>query len=300
MRLALGFRQDLHKDQPVYTYSNSFSAEFQAQGHEIIEFGIGHSITKIEGLPEVDYTLELDCGRDLNGLFNYQIPGKLGTKRSGVYFIDSHGQPDLHQTLAPEYDDIFFAVWAKRDLFKDHASAYWLPNSVDLKWFDQSKYPLKDAEYDFGFFGSKKGLHRADPLKNLCIESGWSYDIRQVNASYKHRWPFTAEAMGACKNLFNCGQKHDLNLRIFESLAMNRPLINDVDRSSGIEKILISGTHYVPYQSYSYHGLLEAMQWIQNNPKEASILAETGYEEVKNNHLVSNRVKQILEVIEAK
>jgi len=188
-------------------------------------------------------------------------------------------------------------VWARRDLFTGHASAHWLPNSTDLMWFDQSKYPLSNAQYNFGFFGSKKGLNRADPLKQLCEENSWSYDIRQVNGSYKHRWPYTAEAMGACRVLFNHGQKHDLNLRIFESLAMNRPLINDVDRSSGIEQIIVSGTHYVPYQSYSYHGLIEAMTWVMNNPERAKEIALAGYHEIKKNHLVSNRVDQILEVI---
>jgi hypothetical protein len=177
-------------------------------------------------------------------------------------------------------------VWDKRDLFAKHPSAHFCPNFTDLRWFDGLKYKEEEV-FDFGFFGSKGGLERADHLVNLANNNGWTHDVRQVCPGHKHRWPFTAQAMAKCKNLFNHGQKHDLNLRIMESMAMLKPLICDFK----------SYTHYMPYEYFKYEGLEKSMQWCMYNPIKAAQMAKRAYEEVTKKHLVEHRVHQILEII---
>jgi spore maturation protein CgeB len=104
-------------------------------------------------------------------------------------------------------------------------------------------------------------------------------------------------AMGACRNLFNHGQKHDgPNLRVMESMLMMRPLITDVDARSGMELLFTAGTDYIPYEAYSYEGLEEAMKWAIYNPRDAAHIAANAYTEVNTKHLVQNRIDQILEV----
>lgn len=212
---------------------------------------------------------------------------------------NSHGYPSLHKRLASNYDHVFFAVYDRRDLFTKHPSAHWCPNFSDLKWFDGKEYPVdEETTYDFGFYGSKGGLSRADKLVEIANDKGYTVDVRQVNAGGKHRWPQTAEAMSNCHNLFNHQQKHDgPNLRVMESMLMNRPLICDQDPRSGMDKLFEPWVHYIPYDSYTYQHLKDAMHFAVNSPVGAQEITENAYNEVKAKHLVEHRIDQILEVV---
>lgn len=306
MRVLLGLRRDIHNDRVVETYSQSFKRSLESRGHQVAEMGPGTRYPSINDIPfnlnTFDAIIELECGRAQDGSFSYQVPSYLGNTDqlppAAVWFIDSHGNPTLHKRTAPYYNHVFFAVWDKRDLFVEHYSAHWCPNATDTKWF----HPIKnsDPEFCFGFFGSKKGLSRADPMKQICLNNQWSFDIRQVNGVYKHRWPYTGEAYSNCQFLFNHGQKHDgPNLRVVESMAVGRPLICDQDSRSGMDKIFVPGTHYIPYETGSYGGLEEAMQFCIEDLNGAKYIAETALNEVVTKHLIEHRVDQILEVLHA-
>lgn len=126
-------------------------------------------------------------------------------------------------------------------------------------------------------------------------------DIRQIGVPWKHRWPRTQEAMANCRALFNHGQKHDgPNLRVMESMAMGRPLITDVDPRSGMDKLFEDGIHYIGYDAYTYEGLEKAMNLTVGFPEQSQRIAEAGYTEVQEKHLVGNRIEQILEVANSK
>jgi len=287
----------IYKDQPVETYSRSIIRVLRELGHEVVDTQKGLDVN----YNGIDLLLDLDCGRNSKGELIWQgQEGKLPVK-SAVIFIDSHGYPSMHHRLSPHYDHVFFAVWRKRDLFTKHPSAHWCPNFTDLKWFDGRDYMNRNIEeetFDYGFFGSKGGLSRADPMKEIAERNNWKVDIRQVGAQYKHQWPFTSVAMSACKVLFNHSQKSDgPNLRVFESMLMLRPLICDQDPRSGLDKLFKPWAHYIPYQR-DYSGLEEAMHWAIDHPVEAKIIADAAYTEVRQKHLVGNRIEQILEVCE--
>ncbi len=209
---------------------------------------------------------------------------------------NSHGHPDIHREVAKLYDHVFFAVWSKRDLFTDLSSAYFMPSATDLKWFDYKNFP-PISEFDFGFFSSKGGLSRAAPLKDLCKDNGWSYAIEQVGKNYRHRWPQTGVKMSSCRYLFNHGQKHDINQRIFESMAIKKPLINNYDERSGMQHMFTEGKHYIGYESYTYADLEEKCKWVMSHPKEAAEIAERAYNEVCSKHLIQHRIQFMLEVI---
>lgn len=300
MRILLGYRQDYIGKDRVYTYSNSVHDRLVDLCHDVTPFGPGHKVTKLEEYDKstlrkkFDLLLELDCGRDTEGNLAFQLKDK-NILPSAVWFIDSHGYPTLHHRLARLYTHTFFAVYSRRDLFSSQTSAHWLPNATDSQWFH--KNAKQDPSYDFGFFGSKGGLDRADELVEICKRRGWTYDVRQINKAWKHRWPHTGDAMLNCRNLFNHGQKHDLNLRIFESMATGSPLICDRDPTSGIDLLFEAGKHYLPYTSYTKEGLEDQMQWVKNFPKEASSMGIAGYNEVMSKHLVMHRVNSILEVV---
>jgi len=263
--------------------------------------GPGHPITDLNSinLKGVNLVLDVENGRDKSGMFCYLGANLPGGNRpyTAVWFIDSHGQGNLHQAIAPKYDHVFFAVWSKRDLFAGHQSAHFCPNAVDPKFFNRQHFQHIVPTHDFGFFGSKGGLDRADRLKVIANTQNWTYDVAEVGKPHRHKWPMTAERMSGCRVLFNHGQKHDINLRIFESMAIGRPLVNDYDKISGIDKLFQHGKHYINYEAYTYKDLENAMNIALTGGEVVQDIAEEAYREVMEKHTVANRVHQIMEII---
>jgi hypothetical protein len=308
MRILLGFNQHHHKGEVVPSYAGSFDHELARLGHEVVPYGAGHEEEHLEDIntDRFDLLIELDSGRDKEGKLSFQQHDCNVKIPSAVWFIDSHGHPDMHRKMAKHYGFVFFAVWDKRDIFT--ADAHWLPNATDLWWFSYYRFmkmakrgdkePIYDPEFQFGFFGSKGGLDRADPLKEICERRGWSYDIRQINKPWKHMWPHTGEAMYNCANLFNHGQKHDApNLRVMESMAVRRPLITDVDPRSGMERLFKPYEHFFPYNAYTYEGLEETCDYVLKHPEEAQKVAQQAHDEVLAHHQVKHRVIEMMSVI---
>lgn len=300
MRILALHRTDMYMAEVVPNYSGSMVRALRELGHEVVS--APKTQDRNRNFEGIDLVIDIDCGRNAAGdLLWIARDGPLPVP-SAVVFIDSHGHPSDHRRVAKNYDHVFFAVWDKRDLFGKHPSAHWCPNFTDLRWFDRNLagaiVPGNERK-DFGMFGSKGGLTRADPMAEICNRNGWKCDIRQIGASNKHAWPSTLHSMTNCKFLFNRAQKHDgPNLRVFESMAAGRPLICDFDPRSGMEKLFAAGGHYLPYEYFDpWSGMETAMKWCMDNQTEANLIAEAAYQEVKKNHLVANRVKQIIEVV---
>ena len=290
MRILVAFRADFGPDgTPVPAYPWSYVEELRALGHEVVvnQFDIF-----------CDYALEIENGRDEKGELRFQLAEGGSFPECGVLLYDSHGHPDLHQAISQSYDHVFFGSWCKRDLFAGHPSAHWCPSATDLKWFGAERFAHITPEVDFGFFGSKKGLSRAEDLIAICKRNGWSYDVRQVAGNRNsNRWPATGEAMARCRVLFNRGQKHDgPNLRVMESMAVGRPLVCDYDPQDGMTKLFEMVSHYRPYGSIRE---LEQELWSCLVDTSAKAMAYGAQGEVEAKHLVKHRVAQILEVIGA-
>lgn len=303
--ILLGYRLDKDKTGvPMENYSLSTHRALEEQGHVVVPVGTGHDVRHLNDLDDIilksaDLFLDLDCGRDVKGEFsfyhNYDDTHKLPFP-TAIRFIDTHGQPSLHKRLARCYDHIFFAVYARRDLFAKHPSAHWCPNASDDKWFhpDFSK-AVNKPEFTAGFFGSKDGLSRGEILERVCTKRDLPFDIREVGRHNRQRWPGTAQAMANCQVLFNMGQKHDgPNQRVIESMLVGRPLITDRDNTDGMAHLFQEHEHYVGYKTETDLGL--ALEWILSEYDVARNMALKAYKEVRDKHLVKHRVQQILEV----
>lgn len=300
MRIIFAYRTDKFRGKLCRNLPSCYAEELRKQGHEVLEVGEGHDITGLETVNYTDYDLyiEMENGRNSKGDLNFaHHTNHYAGIKTAVILIDSHGHPDWHEIVAKSYDHVFYAVWFRRHLFKDHPSAHFLPNSTTLKWFGYTNFEDVRPVSDFGFFGSKGGLDRADKMVDLCIKNGWTCDVRQVDIPARRMWPATGAAMSGCRNLFNMQQKHDLNIRIFESMATMRPLIHSYDESSGIDKLFKPWVHYVPYEAYTQNGLEEAMEFVMKNPKLSEQIAGNAYVELCSNHLVFHRVNQLMEVL---
>ena len=297
MNILINFRQDIRRT-PVQCYAHSYVNEFKALGHCVDLRGINHSIQLNDfDLNGTDFILEIENGRDENGNLPFQVAELNTNIPKAVLLIDSHGHPDLHEIVAKKYDHVFFAVWARRDLFKEHKSAHWCPNATDLKWFGYENFKHVPKKNDIVFIGSKKGLIRANSLQEICTKHGWTADIREVVKPRRHRWPVTGEAMAAARIGYNRGQKHDgPNQRVMETMAGKLPLLNDIDSTDGMSKLFVHNKHYIGYDKNNASDLEEKLYHLLDNPGKAEQIALAGYNEVKENHLVKHRVKLISDI----
>ena len=299
MNICLAYRTDVSSGRLVDCYASSVARELRALGHNLLEVGEGHPISSLEDLDpySFDFLLEIENGRNDKGDLFFQQGKYMWRIPSAVWLIDSHGQPDLHKAVSKRYSHVFFAVWNRRDLYAEHKSAHWCPNSTDLKWFGYENFKDVSVIHDFGFFGSKTGIDRADGLRDACVKNNWSFDIRQVTKPRRHKWPSCGRAMSGCKILFNKGQKHDgPNQRVLESMAVFRPLLCDRDPKSGLEKLFVEGRHFIGY-NHDESDLEEKCKWIVDNYDKSLAIADEAYFEASTKHTIANRVNQILETL---
>jgi hypothetical protein len=301
MNIILGYRQDIHNDRPVECYARSAAFYLEQLGHKVISVGEGHGFDSVDDLDwtKWDAFIEIDNGRNKEGKLFFQQPRHRVALPTAVWLIDSHGQSDVHKDVSSSYDHVFFAVWDKRGLFNGHPSAHWCPNASDPRWFSWEKVKDIPAKYDFGFIGSKGGIHRTDALVEICEKNGYTYTVKQVSKAHRHKWPHCAEAMAEARFLFNRGQKHDgPNQRVIESMLLNRPVLTDLDERDGMSKIFTDYRHFVGYKKDN-SDLEEKMKWMMGDPYRASRIAYDAYLEAYNEHTVKVRMKQILEVLSA-
>jgi hypothetical protein len=304
-KIILSYAKKTDEEGELPTYDLSTFNALINRGHDVMRIGENQEGYKnVNDIPlsefkSYDLFLDLDCGKNKKGDQHFQYVEGRAPIPSAVRFIDTHGHPSLHKRMAGNYDHVFFAVWARRDAFTKHPSVHWAPCASDDRWFDYDLFPTewKYPQKDFGFFGSKEGLERANELKDICIKapSNFSYDVREIGKTFKRRWPRTAQQMANCKWLFNRGQKHDgPNQRVIESMLMNKALISNRDKTDGMAKLFQEGDHFLGYESKAQ--LFDQMKWCKNNEDLAKSMAFRAYRLVKEKHLVRHRVDQILEV----
>ena len=298
MKILFAYYKSYYNNEEVPTYGTCMVRELRALGHDVIESG-KERFDDLDKYKRFDLLIDLDSGRNVKGEYEWHLANGPVPIPSVAYLIDTHGKPDIHARVAARADHVFFAPWVKRDVFSDHESSHWAPCATDLTYFNLGQR-AEEPSFNFGFFGSKGGLSRADAMIEICKKHSFTYDVRQIAGQYKQAWPMTGIAMGRCEALWNHGQKHDdPNQRVMESMAVGRVLITPTDLRSGLGHLMEPWQDYIPYTPYSCEGLERAMLFVGKKPEACAKIAENAYNKVAANHLIKHRVKQVMEVIEA-
>lgn len=299
-KIVVNYRKDFQRGEEIETYAKAF-AYYLSKTHEVLATEIRTNIPNTDFInfdSNIEWIIDLDAGRDTQGNFSFSLPDTPHKSKRAVWFIDSHGQSTLHKRLAEHYDAVFFAVWARRDLFANHPNANWLPCCTDVRWFSPLYVGTPEIKYDWGFFGSKHGLDRADKLKEYCEKLGYTYDIREVARTFTHKWPHTGQAMAACRNLFNRGQKHDSpNQRVMESMLIGAPLLTNIDSTDGMHLLFDDGEHYIGYTDDT---LEDRMKWMMEHRRECAIISKAAQQRVLDRHTMDKRVAAMCEVLNVK
>ena len=99
------------------------------------------------------------------------------------------------------------------------------------------------------------------------------------------------------KIAFNCSAVQDLNMRVFEAMAMGCVLLTNRDSdSNGLLEFFEDGKHLVTYDS-AEDLLNKARKWLSNDAGRKNI-SETAHKEVLSRHTYAHRVDKIIEMIE--
>ncbi len=209
-----------------------------------------------------------------------------------VYMSIDTWQSPLDFADALQFDFVFVA----QKSFVPHLAAtgsrnvFWLPLACD----PEVHCPTGEAtQCDISFVGSVGGgVH--DERGRLLAALANRFEVSQKStgcygADYR-------QAICSGRLTFNHAAVNDLNMRIFEALAMGVPLLTN--RSSdvnGLSDLFRDKEHLIIYHDEA--DLFSQVAHYLANPEEARALGEAGYREVLARHTYAHRVQEILATV---
>ena len=196
---------------------------------------------------------------------------------------------DYRQALG--YDFVFAA---QRE-FVGHLRAtgsrhvFWLPLACD----PEVHHPVDTvATHDIGFAGSVSAPVHAE-RKRLIEALGRRFTVRSAESVFGDDM---CELFARCRLAFNYSAVQELNMRIFEVLAMGRLLLTNREASvNGLEDLFEDGKHLVVY--HSENDLLEKAAAYLADDASRRAVADAGRAEVRAKHTYAHRVQTILETV---
>ncbi len=169
------------------------------------------------------------------------------------------------------------------------ANVFWLPLGCNPK----SHYPVDvPREFDVAFAGSVTlPVHqvRHDLIQHL--KSAFS-----VHMTSQVFYDDLCRTIAAGKLVFNHSAVHEVNMRIFEVMAMGRPLITnrDADRN-GLTGLVEDGKHLILYDDSNE--LVEKVRYYLEHEDEREAIARAGYDLATTTHRYLDRIDTLLTTI---
>lgn len=164
--------------------------------------------------------------------------------------------------------------------------ARWLP----LGCSEQQHHPV-DTEplYDIVFVGCTRYRVNRQRVARLFRLAEHFHVARQEGIGTEAMCTVFSEG----RVVFNSSIAQDVNMRVFEALAMGQPLLTNRDAAAnGLFDLFEDGVHL---QSYDEEDLLEQAQRLLADPDRRRALGEAGRAEVLAKHTYTHRVRALLE-----
>lgn len=206
--------------------------------------------------------------------------------------IDTWHDPEELAT-ARGYDQVFVAQRAFLPWLREAGNrhVHWLPLAAEPRVHT----PVAAEEvHDLVFVGSTRFVvneERILRMNRLAAEFSMATLVQGVDA----------EAMSAAYALgriaFNSSVAQDVNMRIFETLAMGRCLLTNRDaEANGLFELFEDGVHLCTYQD---EDLIAQTRLLLDDPARRAALGEAGRSEVLAQHTYDHRVSQVLRALAA-
>ena len=105
------------------------------------------------------------------------------------------------------------------------------------------------------------------------------------------------EIMSRGRLAFNHCAVYDVNMRIFEAMAMGRPVLTNRDSAhNGLFDLFTDGEHLIAYDNED--DVVDKAGYYLTHAEEREAIARQGYEKVLANHTYLHRVDTILETVQ--
>jgi len=286
------------------------------QRAEIITVGPGYDAKQIEDwdlghlahtLVPNDIEVDLEAGIDLREVLpDGWDPDLLVTIASGgvslQVSIDTLPCPkafitiDTWQSISDYvecqlYDFVFAAQRASVEYLSavGGMNVFWLPLGCN----PDAHYPVEvPRDHDVAFAGNvilPVHQHRNDLL--LQLERSFSLHI----ASRVFRDEL-CQAMGRGKLAFNHSAVNEVNMRVFEAMAMGRPLVTNRSADlNGLSDLFADGEHTIMYDTAD--DLVQKVRYYLDHEDEREGIARAGYRLATTQHRYLDRVDALLAVV---
>ena len=201
------------------------------------------------------------------------------------YLIDTHLFPSDHLAIASRFDVVFLAQRSYVDLFREKLCrpVYWLPLAAD----PSIHRPVPSEErFDIGICGSESSptTQRSRRLSRLALH----YSVGKKRVFLEEMSAFLSE----CRLLFNSAVRNDLNMRVFESLAIGKCLLTD--SVSGLSDLFIPDRDLIVYDDGD---LIGKVQFLLDHPEIREQVARNGREKVLSRHTYLHRARSIVRML---
>ncbi|MHB8421932.1 MAG: CgeB family protein [Leptospirales bacterium] len=203
------------------------------------------------------------------------------------YLIDTHLHPERHLEMSRPFDVVFLAQKSFVDSFsaKLGKPVFWLPLACDPEM--HTPVPVQE-EWDLVFAGSIQSplQDRARRLKRL----GLRFSVRSERVFLKEMSRFLSSG----RILFNASVRNDLNMRVFESLAIGKCLLTD--DAPGLSDLFEGGRDLMVYDDRT---LVETARFLLENPEVRQKIAMSGRKKVLELHTYLDRAVQLKTTLSA-
>lgn len=203
---------------------------------------------------------------------------------TACYVIDTHMRIDELKALARQYETVFVA---QRDdalgFAADGLSAHWLPLAADPEVHAPADVPV---DFDVGFVGYIEAARYRDRFQLLRALSQ-EFKVNVVKAYGRAM----AEAYCRSRIGFNRSLNGDVNMRVFEVMAMGLPLVTD-RIGNGLADLFEEGKHFIGYNDRDE--LLEQVRRLLADDALRAHIGRTAHEKVLAEHTYHHRADTIL------
>ncbi len=235
-----------------------------------------------EGLPgfKPDWILFVESGI----WFEMPVIDELSIPKA-CYLIDTHLFPADHLSIASRFDVVFLAQKAYVQLFRERLGkpVFWLPLAAD----PQIHRPWEVPEvFDVGICASTSQTPDRRSRRLARLEIHYSVGKRRIFLEEMSRF------LSSSRILFNSAVKDDLNMRVFESLAIGKCLLTD--SVPGLTDLFIPDTDLMLYDDSD---LIDKIRFLLDHPDLREKIALSGRKKILSRHTYRHRARSLIRIL---
>jgi glycosyltransferase involved in cell wall biosynthesis len=210
----------------------------------------------------------------------YTAPGVFSCYWEG----DSHVIRGEKKNLYEMVDLVFHAQPSYNHLYPD-GKTFVLYHAADPEL--HRPFPKQEKLYEVGFLGNDTYPERQELLAKIAGRFTLLRGTEKPGLSYSRK-------LSSCRCIFNHSLEQDINMRIFEAMAIGVPLITD--EVPFLDWMGKEGKHFETYRDW---GELEtAIRWFMEYPLKAKEMGLAARKHFLKWHTYERRVAQMLDIID--